>query len=169
MPPIGQNFARVRRRLRKNQLLCRAAYAGESMTELLKKMGMPARDLSAHQREQRTKSLDLANAELSEKEIIALMVKHPELIQRPIVERGSKAILRRPVENIRAASEVSYYGRQSHHGLSSASCSEFEQRELQFQKADGLILTSPLKGSSYDANKNRFRQITRLTIETMMI
>ncbi len=70
------------------------------ITELLKKMGMPARDL-LRTKEATYKELDLANAELSEKEIIALMVKHPELIQRPIVERGSKAILGRPVENIR--------------------------------------------------------------------
>jgi arsenate reductase (glutaredoxin) len=70
------------------------------ITELLKKMGMSARDL-LRTKEATYKELGLANAELSEKEIIALMVKHPELIQRPIVERGSKAILGRPVENIR--------------------------------------------------------------------
>ncbi len=70
------------------------------LTELLKKLDMPARDL-LRTKEATYKELDLANAELSEKEIVALMVKHPELMQRPIVERGSKAILGRPVENIR--------------------------------------------------------------------
>jgi arsenate reductase (glutaredoxin) len=70
------------------------------LTELLKKMGMPAREL-LRTKESAYKELGLAKAELSEKEIIALMVKHPDLIQRPIVERGSKAILGRPVENIR--------------------------------------------------------------------
>jgi arsenate reductase len=70
------------------------------LSELLKKMGMPARAL-LRTSESTYKELGLAKAELSEKEIIALMVKHPELIQRPIVERGSKAILGRPVENIR--------------------------------------------------------------------
>lgn len=70
------------------------------ITELLKKMGMPARDL-LRTSESTYRELGLAKAELSEKEIIALMVKHPELIQRPIVERGPKAVLGRPVENIR--------------------------------------------------------------------
>lgn len=70
------------------------------LTELLKKMSIPARDL-LRTSEATYKDLGLAKAELSDKEIIALMVKHPELIQRPIVERGDKAVLGRPVENIR--------------------------------------------------------------------
>ncbi len=37
----------------------------------------------------------------SDDELISLMVEHPDLIQRPIVERGSRAVLGRPVENIK--------------------------------------------------------------------
>ncbi|MDT4895830.1 MAG: hypothetical protein QOH25_907 [Acidobacteriota bacterium] len=48
------------------------------------------------------RELGLGKDEFSDDEIIALMLKHPDLIQRPIVERGSRAALGRPVENIRA-------------------------------------------------------------------
>ena len=48
------------------------------------------------------KELGLGKPEFSDDEIIALMLKHPDLIQRPIVERGDKAVLGRPVENVRA-------------------------------------------------------------------
>jgi arsenate reductase len=48
------------------------------------------------------RELGLAKLSLSDDEIIALMVKHPELMQRPIVERGDRAVLGRPTENIKA-------------------------------------------------------------------
>ena len=37
----------------------------------------------------------------SEDEILNLMIKNPDLIQRPIVENGDKAILARPPERIK--------------------------------------------------------------------
>ena len=46
--------------------------------------------------------LGLGKNELSDDELIALMVKHPDLIQRPIVERGDRAVLGRPPENIKS-------------------------------------------------------------------
>jgi len=33
--------------------------------------------------------------------LVALMIEHPDLIQRPIVERGDRAVLGRPTENVR--------------------------------------------------------------------
>jgi len=47
------------------------------------------------------KKLGLSERHLSEGEIINLMLKYPDLIQRPIVEKGSKAILARPAERIK--------------------------------------------------------------------
>lgn len=69
--------------------------------ELLKKLGIPARDL-LRTKESTYKDLELAKKDLSDDEIIKLMVKHPELMQRPIIERGAKAVLGRPAESIRA-------------------------------------------------------------------
>ena len=46
------------------------------------------------------KELGLGKGEFSDDELIALMLKHPDLIQRPIVERGSRAVLGRPLENV---------------------------------------------------------------------
>lgn len=67
--------------------------------ELLKKMKMSARDIM-RTKEATYKELGLGSSEHSEDELVKLMVKHPELLQRPIVEKGSKAILGRPVENV---------------------------------------------------------------------
>ncbi|CAN5448763.1 arsenate reductase (glutaredoxin) [soil metagenome] len=71
------------------------------ISELLKKMNMPARAL-LRTSEAIYKELGLGKAELSEKELVALMAKHPDLMQRPIVVRGDKAILGRPTENVQA-------------------------------------------------------------------
>ena len=48
------------------------------------------------------RELDLGGRDVSDDELIRLMVAHPDLIQRPIVERGPRAVLGRPTENIRA-------------------------------------------------------------------
>ena len=48
------------------------------------------------------RELELGKGDFSDDEIISLMLKHPDLIQRPIVERGLRAVLGRPVENVRA-------------------------------------------------------------------
>ena len=47
------------------------------------------------------RELGLGKGEFSDDEIIKLMLKHPDLIQRPIVERGKRAVLGRPVERIK--------------------------------------------------------------------
>ncbi len=42
----------------------------------------------------------VAGRNLADDMLIQTMVKHPELIQRPIVVRGKKAVLARPVEKL---------------------------------------------------------------------
>ena len=70
------------------------------LKELLKKMGMQATEL-LRTKEEIYKKLGLAGKNLAEDQILDLMVKHPDLIQRPIVEKGAKAILARPAERLK--------------------------------------------------------------------
>ena len=73
----------------------------DQLRELLKKMDLKPREL-LRTSESVYRELNLGKSELSDDEIIALMVKHPDLMQRPIVERGDRAVLGRPTENVRA-------------------------------------------------------------------
>ena len=70
------------------------------LKELLRKMGLPAHDL-LRTREEIYQKLKLGERKLSEDEVVDLMVKHPDLIQRPIVEKGDRAILARPAERLK--------------------------------------------------------------------
>jgi arsenate reductase len=70
------------------------------LRELLRKMGMSAREL-LRTREAQYTTLRLGERTLSEDELVDLMVAHPDLIQRPIVERGARAILARPPERLK--------------------------------------------------------------------
>ncbi len=70
------------------------------LKELVIKMGISSRELFRN-KEDIYKELKLAGKELSDDEAIDLMTKHPDLIQRPIVEKGSKAILARPAERLK--------------------------------------------------------------------
>jgi arsenate reductase len=70
------------------------------LTELLRKMGMKPRQL-LRANERLYRDLELAKRDLSDEEIVDLMVEHPDLIQRPIVERGAHAILARPADRLK--------------------------------------------------------------------
>lgn len=76
------------------------AISEAKLRELLKKMGIGPRDL-LRAKDGIYKELDLANSKHSDEELIQLMAEHPDLIQRPIVEKGSRAVLGRPPEKIR--------------------------------------------------------------------
>lgn len=69
------------------------------LVDLLRKMGLTARDLV------RTtapiyRTLGLADRVVSDEDFLDLMLEHPDLIQRPIVERGERAIVARPASRI---------------------------------------------------------------------
>ena len=73
----------------------------KKLRELIKKMGIKPREL-LRTSESIYRELELGKRDFTDDEIISLMVKHPDLIQRPIVERGNRAVLGRPVENVKA-------------------------------------------------------------------
>ena len=71
------------------------------LTELLAKMKLSPRDI-LRTSEPIYRELGLGKGEFTDDEIVSLMVKHPDLIQRPIVERGKRAVLGRPTENVKS-------------------------------------------------------------------
>lgn len=75
-------------------------FSKKGLTELIKKLNIAPKDL-LRKNEKIYKELDLSHKDLSDSEIIDLMIKHPDLIQRPIVDRKGKVILARPAEEIK--------------------------------------------------------------------
>jgi arsenate reductase len=73
----------------------------QKLRELIKKMGIKPREL-LRTSEPIYRELGLGKKDCGDDEIISLMVKYPDLIQRPIVERGDRAVLGRPTENVKA-------------------------------------------------------------------
>lgn len=69
------------------------------IAELLDKAGIGPREL-LRKRAPAYKELDLENSDHSDIELIELMASDPELIQRPIAEKGAKAVLCRPYDRI---------------------------------------------------------------------
>jgi len=68
---------------------------------LLKKAGLKATDI-IRTKEEVYKTLNLRNSNLGEDELVDLLLKHPDLIQRPLVEKGGQALLARPPERIQS-------------------------------------------------------------------
>ena len=72
----------------------------KKLTELIHKMNLKPRDL-LRKGEAAYKELGLSEDKFSDSELIGFMIEHPDLLQRPIVERGDRAVLGRPTENVK--------------------------------------------------------------------
>jgi arsenate reductase len=66
---------------------------------LLAKLGLGPRELM-RKGEDVYREKGLADESLSDTELIAAMVAHPILIERPVVVKGDRAVLGRPPENV---------------------------------------------------------------------
>jgi arsenate reductase len=70
-----------------------------TLKKLLKSAGLkPQEAIRTKEESYRTY---VAGKNLSDDELIEVMVAHPELIQRPIVVKDGKAVLARPIENLK--------------------------------------------------------------------
>ena len=69
------------------------------LKSLLKKAGLSPKKI-LRTKEDIYKELGLAKKTLSDDEWLDLLVAHPDLIQRPIVEKGEKVILARPADSV---------------------------------------------------------------------
>ncbi len=72
----------------------------DKLRDLIGKMQIAPREL-LRTNEPAYRELKLGQRTLMDEEIIRLLVEHPELLQRPIVERGARAVLARPAEKIK--------------------------------------------------------------------
>jgi arsenate reductase len=72
----------------------------KKLTELIRKLNLKPRDL-LRKGEPIYKELELNDDRFSDSELIGFMIEYPDLLQRPIVERGDRAVLGRPTENVK--------------------------------------------------------------------
>ena len=77
-----------------------APFTKGQLEGLLKKAGLRPKDV-LRTKEEIYKKLKIGEKTVSDGELIDLMVKHPDLIQRPLVEKGNRAILARPAETVK--------------------------------------------------------------------
>ncbi|NGZ96536.1 MAG: arsenate reductase (glutaredoxin) [Nitrospira sp. WS110] len=75
-------------------------FTKSQLKTLLKKAGLAPRDV-LRTKEEIYQELGLGKKQLTDDELLDLMVKHPDLIQRPIIEKGDQAILARPADSIK--------------------------------------------------------------------
>jgi arsenate reductase len=69
------------------------------LKEIIQKLDINPRDL-LRTGESAYKENNLKDSNISDEEIINIMIKYPKLIERPIYVKGSKAIVGRPPENV---------------------------------------------------------------------
>mgnify|MGYP001305919496 FL=1 len=72
-----------------------------TLREILSKAGLSPRDV-LRTRDRVYSELNLDSDDVSDDVLLAALVEHPSLLQRPIIVRGDSAVLGRPIENVRA-------------------------------------------------------------------
>ncbi len=71
----------------------------EELDTVLRMLDMEPRDLLRH-KEKEYRELGLRDDQLSRDQLIAAMVEHPRLIERPVAISGDRAVLGRPTDRV---------------------------------------------------------------------
>lgn len=71
----------------------------QQLTAVLDKLGLQAEQI-VRKGEALFKELGLGDQSLSNEQWIDILVKHPKLLERPIVVNGDKAAIGRPIESV---------------------------------------------------------------------
>ncbi len=88
----GVPFARV------NYIV--APLGRSELMDLLAKAGLTPREV-LRKREKAYTELGLGDGSVSDDDLIDALIENPGLLQRPIIERGDRAVLGRPIEAVR--------------------------------------------------------------------
>ena len=70
-----------------------------TLTRILELLGGPPADLVRKDKRCRELGLDPA-ASVTREQVVALLLAHPELMERPVVIRGGRAVIARPSEKV---------------------------------------------------------------------
>lgn len=74
-------------------------FSKSTLKGLLKKAGLKSSDI-IRTKEEIYKKLNLQQSQFTDDELLDLLIKHPDLIQRPLVKKGDHVILARPPERV---------------------------------------------------------------------
>lgn len=75
--------------------------SNEKIKELVHKIGIPMKDI-LRKKEDIYEQLRIGEKDFSDDQIIELIGVYPDLLVRPIVEKGEKAIIAKPISKIKA-------------------------------------------------------------------
>lgn len=70
-----------------------------TLRDLLQKLGIPARDL-LRDHDPLYRELGMDNPGLSDDDIVRALVENPQLMHRPILVKGSRAVIGRPPQKV---------------------------------------------------------------------
>jgi arsenate reductase len=75
-------------------------FSKSKLKGLLKKAGLKSSDV-IRKKEDIYKRLNLVQSQFTDDELLDIMIKQPDLIQRPLVQKGDQVILARPPETVK--------------------------------------------------------------------